>query len=85
MRGDGVGDAASGNVKTRRIGGCADAERDLKISASCCNSCHEDDDLGYEMEYIEVNETDYYYVCCAVLHEYERALHLEQPAREESK
>ena len=39
------------------------------LSARCCDSCHEDDELGYEMTFLEMAghpEIDAY-VCCGVL------------------
>lgn len=42
---------------------------------SCCDSCHDDEALGYEMCHLRIedgDETDAY-VCCAVLRHMDRS------------
>lgn len=47
---------------------------DVDIPVDCCDSCHEDEEMGYE-SFIEVeyNGSDYL-VCCSIYNEFESRL-----------
>jgi hypothetical protein len=50
---------------------CNEFVKDFDLRGTCCTSCHEDDEeFGMEMCYIEAGGEEYY-VCCAVVIEYE--------------
>ena len=45
---------------------CEDLKERFGLDVSCCDSCHEDEGMGYEMMDGELKTGEYYYCCCFV-------------------
>ena len=53
------------------LGSCPDLANRLNIECNCCETCHTDDDEGYDsLQQLEF-EDGYYDVCCKVREVYE--------------
>ena len=49
---------------------CLDINERFKLNTYCCSSCHEDEELGYEMCSISIDGEDVH-VCCRIANAYD--------------